>query len=76
MGRLQGPRGIPGTGEISAGFMTISPRSYFRYIFNVQEQDELAFGFAASSSADVAQLWTRVASARSIPVLNNANRFN
>ena len=76
MGRLQGPRGTPGTGEISAGFMTLSPRTYFRYVFYAEAGDELAFGFAGPASADVAALWIGVAAARNVPVLKNNNRFN
>ena len=76
MGRLQGPRGVPGTGEISAGFMTLSPRSYFRYLFYAEAGDQLAFGFAGPSSSDVAALWTGVAHEHGIAVLSAANRFN
>jgi hypothetical protein len=76
MGRLQGPRGVPGTGEISAGFMTLSSRSYFRYIFYAEPGDQLAFGFAGPGSSDVAALWMGVAREHEIAVLDSANRFN
>lgn len=76
MGRLQGPRGLPGTGEISAGFMTLSPRSYFRYIFYAEAGDALSFGFAGPTSAAVAALWAGVAHEHAISVLSATNRFN
>lgn len=75
-GRLQGPRGNPGTGEISAGFMTISTRSYYRFIFYAVEGDELSFGFAGPSSRDVAGLWMAVGRERGIGVTDHSNRFN
>jgi hypothetical protein len=76
MGRLQGPRGNPGTGEISAGFMTISPRSYYRFLFYAQEGDELAFGFAGPSSREVANLWLTAGRERGIDLMAHTNRFN
>ena len=56
----QGPRGIPGSGSLSAGFVTVTANTYYRWIFDADERDELAFGFAGPSSPDVAALWTKV----------------
>eukprot|EP00937_MAST-01D_sp_MAST-1D-sp2_P002385 g2385.t1 len=47
MGRLQGPRATPGPaalgGAPSAGFLTLSRRGYYRYVFYAEQGDALAF---------------------------------
>ena len=57
MGKLQGPRGVPGTGTPSAGFMTVSRSGYYRWIIDATVGDELAFGVAGPTSLDVAAMW-------------------
>ena len=47
MGKLQGPRATPGpaalAGAPSAGFMTLSDRGYYKYIFYAEAGDAVAF---------------------------------
>jgi hypothetical protein len=47
MGKLQGPRALPGpaalSGAPSAGFMTLSGRGYYKYIFYAEAGDAVAF---------------------------------
>ena len=47
MGKLQGPRAPPGPGALagapSAGFMTLSGRGYYKYIFYAEAGDAVAF---------------------------------
>lgn len=74
MGKLQGPRGIPGTGTLSAGFVTVTENAYYRWIFGATVGDELAFGFAGPSSLSVCQLWQGVGAERGL-LSHNANRF-
>jgi hypothetical protein len=59
MGKLQGPRAAPGTNAPSAGFMSITKNSYYKWILYAEEGDELAFGFAPGKVRD--SLLTRAA---------------
>ena len=56
MGRLQGPRGLLPNGHVgpSAGYVTVSRRSCYRYIFNAQPGDELGFVFGPTETIDAA----------------------
>lgn len=74
MGKVQGPRGIPGSGTLSAGFVTVTENAYYRWVFDATEGDELAFSFAGPSSADVAAFWQQVGRERDL-LSNNGNRF-
>jgi hypothetical protein len=74
MGKVQGPRGIPGSGVLSAGFVTITENVYYRWVFDAQFGDEVAFGFAGPASADVAAFWQQVGRERGL-LSDNANRF-
>jgi hypothetical protein len=49
MGKLQGARGLPGTGVPSAGFVSVTANTHYKWMFDAVDGDELAFGFARSS---------------------------
>eukprot|EP01048_Picozoa_sp_COSAG05_P020184 COSAG05_NODE_3364_length_2113_cov_2.916584_1_plen_568_part_10 len=74
MGKVQGPRGIPGTGTFSAGFVTVTENAYYRWIFGATVGDEVAFSFAGPSSFSVAQFWQGVGAERGL-LSHNPNRF-
>lgn len=65
MGKVQGAVALPLTNEATSGFVTISSRSYFRYIFYAEPNDELAFGWVDAPGRPE-QLWQAVASDKGI----------
>ena len=70
MGKLQGPRATPGpraqSGAPSAGFMTLSRRGYYKYIFYAEAGDAVAFTGCPTSEL------ASVLAAASPPVLSPA----
>lgn len=76
MGRLQGPRAIPGSAVASAGFIAVTAAAYYKWIFAASVGDELAFAVSdpRERSAGVAATWLSVASDREWP-RPSPNRF-
>jgi hypothetical protein len=60
MGKLQGAVALPQTGEASSGYVTVSSRSYYRYIFYAQPGDTVVFGWVGSPGRP-ASVWQAVA---------------
>ena len=75
MGRLQGPRATPGptaiAGAPSAGFITLSRRGYYRYLFYAEEGDAVAF--TACPTPEVAAIVAAAAPPEGAP-LSDARR--
>ena len=75
MGRLQGPRWFGGTGEValpSAGFVSITNHSYYKYVFYAVTGD--AVGVTIAPSAEVGHVVKEIAKA-SGTFFDNPNRF-
>ena len=75
MGRLQGPRWFGGTGEValpSAGFVSITNHSYYKYMFFAVAGD--AVGATIAPSAEVGHVVKEIAKA-SGTFFDNPNRF-
>jgi hypothetical protein len=76
MGKLQGPRGFgtdPGSTTLpSAGFVSITNHSFYKYMFYAVEGD--AVGMTIAPSADIGHIWMDIG--RNAGVLfDNENRF-
>ena len=85
MGKLQGPRGLRGlppptpsmssasvTPSLSAGFLTLSSRGYYRYLFGCSEGDTVGFVLGPTDKIDAD--WLAVARVKHM-LQNNPHRF-
>ena len=75
MGKLQGPRSIGGVSTTippSAGFVSITNHSYYKYVFYAAEHD--AVGVTIAPSERVAKVWMEVGRASGV-LYDNPNRF-
>ncbi len=77
MGKLQGPRSFGGLNTAkgmlpSAGFVSITNHSYYKYIFYAAEGD--AVGLTIAPSERVAKVWMAIGRASGV-LYDNPNRF-
>eukprot|EP00041_Stephanoeca_diplocostata_P019095 m.405729 g.405729 ORF g.405729 m.405729 type:complete len:1069 (-) comp21209_c0_seq2:189-3395(-) len=74
MGKLQGPISKPGAGQPSAGYMSVSRNSYYKYIFYADVSDKVVFTYLpAGRRFRPSDAWMAVAA--DIHLVENPNRF-
>lgn len=78
MGKLQGPRALRGLAKpagASAGFVTVTNSSYYRYIFNAAPGAEVGFVYGATAGIDAA--WRSFGASRGVLAASeNPHRFS
>ena len=73
MGKLSGRRAVPTTSSPSAGYVTVTKNTCYKWIFNAEPGDELALAFASQGPVAAAATWGVVGAQRGIT--ENQNRF-